>query len=191
MAVAVAWLSAGRLLVRQDQLGKADAIYVLGGSWANRWLEAVDLYRGGWAPLILLSAGGRESGELVLAARGVHVPGSAELGRDVMVRQLGLPASAVEVLPDDLDNTAQEAAAIRERAHLAGWHAVIVITDLASTRRAGYAFRRELGGALRVIVRAPRLDQFDGAHWWRTRSDFRTVFYEAPKLLAYWLGLRG
>jgi len=189
--LAAGWLGVGHLLVRADPLAQADAIYVLGGAWTNRWLDAVDLYHQGWAPLVLLSKGSRESGERLLDARGVHVPDAAEIGRDVMVRQLGLPESAVEILLDDVDSTAREADVIRDRAKRAGWHAVIVITDPAATRRAGVIFQRKLGASIRVIMRSPGLERFDAAHGWPRRADLRRVFFEAPKLVVYWLGLAG
>jgi uncharacterized SAM-binding protein YcdF (DUF218 family) len=185
-------VSLGPALVREDPLARADAIYVLGGGWVNRWLEAEALYREGWAPLILLSSGGGlGEGDRMLAARGVHLPTGGEAGHDLLVRQLGLPAAAVEVLPAEVDNTAQEAIAIRERVRAAGWHRIIVLTDLATTRRAGFAFRRELGSSVTVIVRASRLDGFKAARWWQSREGVRTVMYETPKLIVYWLGLRG
>jgi uncharacterized SAM-binding protein YcdF (DUF218 family) len=180
----------GRFLTREPPLRKADAIYVLGGSWTQRWLEAVDLYREGFAPHIVISRGSTNSAEEELAARGIRLPGPADLARDAMVTHLGVPADAVEVLARDVDNTAQEAAAIQHVAAERHWRSIIVITDRASTRRAGYAMQRVLGNGVEVIVHAPRRDPFQPGRWWATREDFRAVFYEAPKLLAYYLGLR-
>ena len=183
-------VSLGRILVREDPLVRADAIYVLGGAPAYRWLEAVDLYHEGYAPLIILSGGSRDD-ERLFDARGVRLPKSTDTGRDVLVRQLGLPASAVAVIDEPVDNTAQEAIAIHGRAVAAGWHRLIVITDRSSSRRTGFAFRRELPSSIDVVVRGSRHDPFDVWRWWRTRVDVRSAMYETPKLLAYWLGLRG
>ncbi len=44
----------GSWLVVQDPLAKADAIFVLGGTRFERPLEAVELYKAGWAPRIAL-----------------------------------------------------------------------------------------------------------------------------------------
>ena len=44
----------GAWLVVEDPLEKADAIFVLGGTRYERPLEAVDLYKAGWAPRIML-----------------------------------------------------------------------------------------------------------------------------------------
>ena len=58
VAGAGACLGAGRAITREDALVDADAIYVLGGTWVQRWLEAVDLYKEGRAPRIVMSPGG-------------------------------------------------------------------------------------------------------------------------------------
>jgi len=184
-------VGAGRLVTQEDPLQKADAIYVLGGSWVERWLEAADLYGEGFAPQIVISRGTVEGGERELARRGIAVAGPAESGRRIMIDALKIPSTAVEVLPTDVDNTAQEAEAIRGVIADRHWQRVIVITDRASTRRAGYAMRRVLGPSVDVVMRAPRLDQFPPNGWWRHRANFRTVFYELPKLIAYWFGLKG
>jgi uncharacterized SAM-binding protein YcdF (DUF218 family) len=189
---AVTILGAGRLLVRVDPIDAAtpaDAIYVLGGSRSDRWLEAVELYKAGAARHIVLSRGGTEPAERLLAARGITIPNDGDIGRGVMVAHLGVPESVVEVLPEPVDNTAHEAEAIRDRARRQGWSHIIIITSSSATRRAGYAFYRALGDEVRVTVRATRFDEYDPVWWWRTRASFRQTFYEVPKLVAYWLGL--
>ncbi len=191
VAIVAALLGLGRMVTREDPLQNADAIYVLGGSWTERWLEASDLYKEGYAPLIVISRGTIERGEFELQRRGVPFPSPGELGRNAMVNHLGIPATAVELLTADVDNTAQEAEAIRDIAAARHWHRLIVITDRATTRRAGFAMRRVLGAGVEVIMRGPRYDGFSPNGWWKTRPGFRTVFYEAPKLLAYWVGLKG
>ncbi len=185
-------LGAGRVLVRVDALDSAspaDAIYVLGGSHVDRWLEAVELQQAGHAPRILLSRGGTDRGEVLLASRGITVPNSATNARAIMIDHMGVPASSVEALPSPVDNTAHEAEAILERVRRDGWSHIIVITSRSATRRAGYAFERVLGDEVRITMRDTRFDDFDAAWWWRSRPSFRQTFFEFPKLVAYWLGL--
>ena len=193
LVFASAWFvpRAGRLLIAEDPLARADAIVVLAGSRAERWLEAVDLYRDGWAPRIVLSPGHVEPAEALLRERGVPFPSDAELAREAMTR-LNVPATAVSILPYDLDNTAQEAEAVHRAAAAGGWRQVIVVTSKYHTRRTAFAFSRELrGSGIRAIVRASRYDPFDPERWWTRRPDFRIVTYELQKLLAYRLGLGG
>ena len=50
----------GRYLQHEDPLQKADAIFVLAGTRAERPLEAIDLYKEGYAPIVVLSPGNVE-----------------------------------------------------------------------------------------------------------------------------------
>ncbi len=193
LVFAAAWFvpRAGRFLIVEDPLAKSDAIVVMAGSRAERWLEAVDLYRDGWAPRIVLSPGHVEPAEALLRERGIRFPSDADLARDAMI-QLHVPANAVSILPFDLDNTAQEAEAVHRTAVAQGWRQVIVVTSKYHTRRTAFAFARELrGSGLQAVIRGTRYDPFNPERWWTRRPDFRIVTYELQKLLAYRLGLGG
>jgi uncharacterized SAM-binding protein YcdF (DUF218 family) len=179
---------AGRFLVREDPLARADAIVVLAGARVHRWLEGVDLYREQWAPHVILSPGPMEALEVKLKAQGVRFPLEGELARDAMI-QMGVPADAILLLPGGMDNTAHEAWTVKDAVTAKGWRRLIVVTSKFHTRRTGFTFRREFGGTpVEIIVRASRYDQSHPARWWRARPDIRSVLFELPKLLAYWLG---
>ena len=193
LLLAAAWFvpRAGRYLVVEDPLAKSDAIVVLAGSRAERWLEAADLYREGWAPRIILSAGREEDAEVQLRKKGIRFPSDAELARDAMI-QLHLPADAIAIMPERLDNTAQEAESVLRTGRAQGWHQLIVVTSKYHTRRASFAVSRALrGSGIRVLVRATRYDTATPDRWWASRADFRFVTSELQKLLAYRLGLGG
>jgi uncharacterized SAM-binding protein YcdF (DUF218 family) len=180
---------AGTYLVAQQPLEHADAIVVLAGTRAERWLEAVDLFRDGWAPRIVLSRGRIDIGEAKLSALGVRFPQDADLARDAML-QMNVPADAIVLLPESLDNTAQEAASARRLAAAAGWRRIIVVTSMYHSRRAGYAFAREFRGMpMDIVMRVTRYDSAVPARWWTTRQDIRYVTSELQKLAAYRLGL--
>ena len=186
----IAWfvIYGGRFLQHEDPLQKADAIFVLGGTRAERPLEAIDLYKEGWAPYIVLSPGQLEVSESVLEQRGVPFPRESELVRDAMVR-LGVPREAFLPTTGYVDNTSEEANLLRAMVKARHWHRVIVVTSKYHTRRAGFAFRRGLEhtGA-EPIVRASRYDLSDPARWWRIRPDFRFAGSEWLKLIFYRFG---
>ena len=188
--VAVA-LCAGQIIDHTDPLEPSDAIYVLGGSRITRALEASELYNAGLAHHIVISQGTREPAEYELEARGIHVAGEGETARNVLITRLGVPESAVELLPGTPDNTAQEAQMIVPLAQAGRWTRIIVIADCASTRRAGFILRRALGPGVTVMSHCARTDSYEPWLWWRRRGTFRETFYEFPKLIAYWCGLRG
>ena len=180
---------AGKFLVRQDPLEKADLIFVLAGTRAARWLEAVDLYKEGWGPQIVLSPGLMDPAEAELRRRGVNYPREGDLAREAIVA-LGVPAGAVTVLPGTVDNTAEEAAALQGQ--LAGRppQRIIVVTSGYHTRRARVAFRRQFSNVpVQIIVRASRHEDAQPSRWWRRRKDVRFVLTELPKLAAYVAGL--
>lgn len=190
-AIGIAWfvIDGGRALQHEDPLRRADAIFVLAGTRAERPLEAVDLYREGYAPWIVLSPGRPEPSEIRLARQGIRFPSESALIRDVMV-QLGVPASAIIVEGSTLDNTAQEATLLRTLSRDRGWRTVIIVTSKYHTRRAGFAFHRALKGTgVEPVIRATRYDMSDPAHWWRSRGDIRFAGSEWQKLVLYWMGL--
>jgi uncharacterized SAM-binding protein YcdF (DUF218 family) len=180
---------AGRYLVISEPLDRSDGIVVLAGGRAERWLEAVDLYREGWAPKIALSPGRVEPTEKLLLARGVRLPTDAHVARDVMT-QLGVDPAAISIFAENVDNTAQEADAFRAFVLQEGWTRIIVVTSKYHTRRTRFAFAREFADVpVRIRVRASRYDAAVPERWWTSRGDVRYVTSELQKLLLYRLGL--
>ena len=180
---------AGHYLIVDRPLQKSDAIVVLAGAQVDRWLEAVDLHREGLAPSILMSPGYVDPLGDELRARGIRLPREIDVHRDAMI-QLGIPATAIEIMPHGYDNTADEAAGVRTIARSRGWTRLIVVTSKYHTRRSLFAFQRELrGSGIEVEVRGSRYDRAQPDGWWRNRSDLRFVVAELQKLAAYRLGL--
>jgi uncharacterized SAM-binding protein YcdF (DUF218 family) len=164
-------------------------MFVLAGTRMERALEAADLYRAGYAPVLLLSPGREEAAETIVRSRGIHFAREAEPLREALIA-MGIPAAAVVIGDGSVDNTAQEAAMLRSIAGQRGWRTAIVVTSKYHTRRTGFAMRRALAGTgVRVMVRASRYDLADPARWWRDRSNARFVLEEWQKLVAYRLGL--
>jgi len=188
-AAAGALLEGGRYLQHEDPLRHADALFVLGGSRAERTLEAVDLYQGGYAPIIALSPGHEEPAAVAALARGIHFPSDAGGIRDALAAA-GIPPERIVIGAGSVDSTAEEGAMLRKLTAGRGWRTVIVVTSKYHTRRAGFAIRRALEGTgVEIVVRASRYDAADPARWWRQRNDIRVLMSEWPKLIAYRLGL--
>jgi len=189
-AAGIWWIvDGGRYLQHEDRLRKADAIFVLGGTRMERPLEAVELYREGWAPVIALSPGRIEPAEELARARGASLPSDAALVRSAMIA-MGVPAASILLDGSSVDNTAAEATLLSSLAAQHHWHTVIVVTSKYHTRRAGFAMRRGVrGSGLDIVVRATRYDPSDPARWWHQRADLRSGISEWEKLIAYRLGL--
>lgn len=191
LAAACAFPFAGRFLIVEDPVQPANAIIVLAGSRAARWMEAVDLFKEECAPHIVLSSDRMEGAEFQLLERGVRLPRQSDLAREAML-QLGVPPDAVEVFRNPVDNTAQEAAVTRALADERGWKQLLIVTSKYHTRRTRYAFDRAFrGSGIQIRVRGTRYDSISPKRWWAHRVDARWVLMELPKLLAYRLGLEG
>lgn len=180
----------GAILTREDPLQKGDAILVLAGTRMLRPLEAADLYREGYAPVIVLTREQHEDEVFRrVEQRGVPFPPDADRVRDVFV-SMGIPRGRI-IIPERLhDSTAAEAVTFRELAQRHGWRRVIVVTSRFHLTRAGFAVRRELEGTdVEVVMRASRYDPLRAERWWSRRGEVRWVAAELPKLVAYVLGL--
>jgi uncharacterized SAM-binding protein YcdF (DUF218 family) len=184
-----AFVSLGHILYREDPLATADVIYVLGGTRIERVAEAGDLYREGWAPLILLSRQVSEPAEIQLRASGLQIPTESEMQRHVL-RQMGVPVSAVDEVTAEQVATSNEVEELASIASTRQWKRVIVVTSKLHTARARLVMRRRLSPlGIEVLMRGSRYDDADIDRWWSNRSDLRFVVFEAQKLLAYAIGI--
>ena len=176
----------GSWLVVQDPLAKADAIFVLGGTRFERPLEAVELYKAGWAPRIALMRQVSDYGEVHLMQQGIPYPREVDAQVEVMVR-LGVPQSAITIF-NEANSTAEEADTLYEAATANHWSSVIIVTSKQHTRRARLVMtRRTAPIGLTVVTRYSRYDQADTDRWWTNRSVLRFTLFETQRLIAYWL----
>ena len=185
----LAAMNLGNFLYEDDPLQHADAIVVLAATIVARPLEAADLYKRGYAPVIVVTREEPEPGVTQLRQRGIVVPLKADLTRDVFLK-LGIPPDAI-IIPDRIhSNTAQEAQTFRALAMQHGWRRLIVVTSAYHTRRAGFAVRRELNGTgIDVEMHASRYEPLHPGQWWTGREDVRQVLDETAKFAAYEFGL--
>lgn len=184
----VALRGLGSWLVVQDPLAKADAIFVLGGTRFERPLEAVELYKAGWAPRIALMRQVSDYGEVHLMQQGIPYPREVDAQVDVMVR-LGVPQSAITIF-NEANSTAEEADTLYEAATANHWSRVIIVTSKQHTRRARLVMtRRTAPIGLTVVTRYSRYDQADTDRWWTNRSVLRFTLFETQRLFGYWIGV--
>ena len=183
---AAVFRNAGRWLVREDPLGKADVIAVLSGSLPFRAEGAAGIFKSGYAPAVWVS---RPAGPQVeLAALGIHFVGEEEYNREILVQQ-GVPDAAIRIFPDTIVNTQDEVEEVSREMRRDGKHTVIIVTSPQHTRRVKALWRKLVGDDPRVIVRAAWGDPFDADHWWRTTADVLAVVRESMGLLNVWAGL--
>ena len=178
----------GSWLVVQEPLQKADAIFVLGGTRFERPLEAVDLYKEGWAPRIGLMRQVSDYGEVHLMELGIPYPREVDAQVEVLVR-LGVPQSAITIF-NEANSTAEEADTLYEAATANHWTTVIIVTSKQHTRRARLVMKRRTAPiGLNVVTRYTRYDRSDTDRWWTNRSTLRFTLFETQRLLGYWIGV--
>jgi uncharacterized SAM-binding protein YcdF (DUF218 family) len=183
---AAVFRNAGRWLVREDPLGKADLIAVLSGSLPFRAEGAAGIFKSGYAPAVWVS---RPAGPQVeLAALGIHFVGEEEYNREILVQQ-GVPDAAIRIFPGTIVNTQDEVEEVSREMRRDGKHTVIIVTSPQHTRRVKALWGKLVGDDPRVIVRAAWGDPFDADHWWRTTADVLAVVRESMGLLNVWAGL--
>jgi uncharacterized SAM-binding protein YcdF (DUF218 family) len=164
--------AAGRFLVVQDPLDRADVIIVLsGGRGDERVRQAAELYQQGYAPLVLLS-GGEEMA-------GISVP-------EVLKRQamaLGVPADALLSEPDST-STAEQARYLRPLLEPRGMRRAIVVTSSYHTRRTRRLFRKAFeGSGIEIRVYPVQRDVWKPEGWWTREQDTETLVLEYVKLV--------
>jgi uncharacterized SAM-binding protein YcdF (DUF218 family) len=177
---------AAHWLVRPDPLTHADVIVVLSGGLPYRAEGTADVYQQGYAPLVWVSrpAGPQEE----LAEIGVHYIGEEEYNREAIVAR-GVPESAVQILPESIEDTEQEIEEISRVMRRDGKRTVIIVTSPEHTRRVRALWSRLAGNDLTLIVRGAAEDPIDLDHWWRNTRDVFSVVREYLGLINIWIGL--
>lgn len=183
----VAW-AAARALVERAGLERADAVVVLSGSagYVERTRRAAELYREGRAPRVVLT-NDNQRGPWSEAAQ--TNPTFVERAREELLGA-GVPAGGVEVLPQPVAGTYDEAVAARAYAERNGARSLLFVTSAYHSRRALWAARRAFrGSGVRVGVEPvePGGQTPTPATWWWQARGWRTVALEYPKLVYYYL----
>ena len=177
----------GKWLIVEDPLEKAAAIVILGGQPPYRAMEGASLYKGGWAPEIwVLSPVIPEETE-VLAEMGIEWMKEERLNRMILGR-LGVPSSAIRVLPERVKNTVEEVRLVSSLLREKRAQRVILVTSKVHTRRTRATWRALVGKSPRAIVRFAKRDPFSPASWWRYTDDALAVVREIFGLLNVWAG---
>ncbi|MGA8220815.1 MAG: YdcF family protein [Candidatus Acidiferrales bacterium] len=186
VASVLALRQAGRWLVSEDPLSRADVIVVLSGGIPYRAEAAARLSRLGYAPEVWVSR--PESPAAELQELGIHFVGEEEYNRQIVIKE-GVPESAVQILPGTIINTEQEMGEISSEMRRTGKATVIIVTSPQHTRRVKALWKRIVGDNPRLIVRAAPEDPFDADHWWRNTRDALAVVREYLGLANAWAGL--
>lgn len=186
--VVYAFLNAGMWLIREDPLERTQAVVVLSGGLPPRALAAAEIFRAGNAREVWLT----RPRQPAAAMRALDLPysGEEEYSRMVLIAK-GVPPSHIRILDQQIDNTADELAAVLHELELQQNSTAIVVTAKSHTRRVRSLWSHIVGSSsrARILIRSAPQDSFDAGHWWRTTSDALSVVREYLGLLNAWTGL--
>jgi uncharacterized SAM-binding protein YcdF (DUF218 family) len=177
----------GAALISEDALAPADVIIVSSSSPAAGAFEAAVLYRGGYAPRVLVPGTAVDPHLQDLRSLGVPYMSSAELARAVLERS-GVPAAAIDTGSAAIDGTETEAAAIAAYVARERPRRLVVVTARSHTARTRWLLRRQLPAESVLLVRSPGDDPFTADTWWQARSEAREAMMECARWINTLLG---
>jgi uncharacterized SAM-binding protein YcdF (DUF218 family) len=184
--VTIMMLVMGQWLQYQPPLEKADYLVPLAGD-DNRLVTAVDLYKQGYAPTILLSDAyvPPVTRSEAIAAEVGHPYVHPYVLRREMLDHLGVPPTATAEFGNGHISTTSEAESLRQ---FVGNRAVkvIIVTSPFHARRASIIFQQTMPKAQFLVAVTPEYKLADP--WWSTQESALLTTSEVMKLTFYWLG---
>jgi hypothetical protein len=161
----------GHTLAVTDPLAKADAIVAISGDAGPRVVAAVDLWKRGYANVIVFSGGALDP----------RSASSAELMKRQAIR-LGVPAEHI-VLEPEAATTEENARLVAELMRDANLRSAILVTSPYHQRRASLHFAREFARFGLTFINRPADDpRWDPDRWWMEAPSRELTVVELAKL---------
>jgi uncharacterized SAM-binding protein YcdF (DUF218 family) len=177
----VLWWAAAPLKVSSPPAA-ADAIVVFaggvgesgqaGGGYQERVKQAIDLYKGGYAKVLVLSSG------YVYSFR------EAEVMRALAVDN-GVPPGAI-VLEQRAASTYQNVAFVDEILRDHRWHRILLVSSPYHMRRAMMVWRKVDPGVTVIATPSPQSQFYDHPRPGATLEQIRGIVQEYIAIVAYW-----
>ncbi|MCX7310351.1 MAG: YdcF family protein [Alphaproteobacteria bacterium] len=186
IAAALTTVVLGQWLQYQPPIEKADYLVPLAGD-DNRLLTAIELYKQGYAPILLLSNAhvpppGRA--EKLQSELGHAAPHPYKLRQEIL-DHFGVPAQATAEFGQGHISTVGEAESLRQ---LLGDRPVkvLLVTSPFHARRAAMIFKSVMPRAQFLVAVTPEYRLSDP--WWSEQTSALLTMSEAMKLTFFWLG---
>lgn len=164
----------GWYLSPQDSLRKADAIVVIsGGDTTERIKKGVELYKEGWAPVLVFS-GAAASGDV----------SNAKMMKNIAV-SMGVPVEAI-LLEEKSKTTEENAEYTSDLLKREGYNSFILVTSPYHQRRAYELFRRQ-NAAAEIINQSALDENWRKKGWWENNIGRFLTIGEISKLFIHFL----
>jgi uncharacterized SAM-binding protein YcdF (DUF218 family) len=156
----------------QSILSKAEAIILLSGDYKERAPVAAQLYRAGYAPMILLTNDGVFSGWSAKNNRNLY---QVEWTEEELVK-LAVPRDKIVKLPFFGGGTIYDALAVRQYVLQHGEKKLIIVTSDYHVKRALWTFRKVFSGMPVEISAYPAVSHSIGI-WGRAIERVKFLYY--------------
>lgn len=160
----------------------ADALVVLSGGIITRLPCAIELYKQGYAPRIILTEQRHPFGRLR------QVGGDEWSIAAAIIQALHATVNLVKVpsLKGGATSTFDEAYDLREYSVKHHLKHLIIVTDDHHTRRSLYAFEKVLRGTgIKVEAAGTKNDIFNESNWWQSDTGISSYVMEGIKYVVY------
>jgi uncharacterized SAM-binding protein YcdF (DUF218 family) len=172
------WLTQlGSLLIYQDKITPADAIFVLGGGKKERVVQGIDLYKkqfGGWMLF---------TGEPLEPLYGPPTHWAFEAQK--LAVSEGIPMDRTIPITNSY-STFDDATLSRGVCLNKHFKSLIVVSEPYHTRRSHYVFNKVFrNSGIKVMIYPVQKSWFKKDRWWKSKEGFWAVNIESQKFIYY------
>ena len=155
-----------------------DAVVAIsGGDTQARTAEAINLYKNGWADLMVLSG----------AAADKSGPSNAEA---MMLQAINAGVARSSILLDETSETTKENAANTTNIFVKNnIESMILVTSSYHQRRAGLEFGKRAGTEIKIINHPVEVDNQWNDWWWTTPTGWWLAISEIFKITIFYAGV--
>lgn len=172
----------GDLLIKNDKIHHADAIYVLGGASVDRGNAAAELMKNRSAPVAFCTG---ENIPQSLLGEGLLLT-EGRLTTNVMLRNGVLEEQVFPI--EKGTSTWDESHIILDHARKIPADTIILVTTDFHSRRVGRVFRAPFRkSGITVMVHGAPSSTYDAKRWWESEEGLLMVNNEYVKSIYYWL----
>lgn len=163
---------AGDFLVINEKPKKSDVVIVLSGGGIERIEKAVELYKQGYAPYIMISNGKEDN----LYAAMIN---------------MGVPPNSI-ILENKASSTTESAYFTKELMIQHKFKSAIVVSSNFHMRRVKSNYEKAFSNNNSKLLYCSVSDSgYDSQKWWASEEDRRTTYIEYTKLVGNYFGYNG
>jgi len=171
----------GAYLIVADDLEPSHAIVILSGGTESRMAEALALYNDQFGDVIVLT----ETGENLEDFNYLH-----SFDMRIQLLSNGVPDGNILITTIEVDDTMDEARAVKELLKNRQLNSAIVVTDPYHTRRVSMIFRDVFSDSnVQIMIRPVRSSWFNSRTWFLDLRGWQFTILEYLKIMDYKLGL--